>query len=85
MNKGKVQLGAIGISALMVVGGWMITYVLNSPTQNASAVEVVKKELSDTIVKDGNRITALETDSATIKTSQLRSEADIKEILRLLK
>lgn len=86
MKKGQVQLAVAGlVSSVAFAGIWLGNYILNAPAQTANAIEKVKEDLTVIQVKDGNRITALETDTATIKASQLRTESDIKEILRIVK
>lgn len=86
MKKGQVQLATIGITAgVTFITSWLGGFIFNSPALAAKALETAKTELIATQIKDGNRITALETDMTTIKASQLRTESDIKEILKYVK
>ena len=82
MKKGQViNMAVIGVAIISSGLTWLGNYILNSPAQAAMAIEAVKVVQ----IKDGNRITALETDTKTIKESQLQTQSDIKEILRILK
>lgn len=85
-SKGQIPLATIGITAgVTFITSWLGGLIFNSPVLAAKALETAKTELTAVQIKDGNRITALETDMTTIKASQLRTEADIKDILKYVK
>lgn len=80
MNRGQTQIITIGWITITAAATWLGGYILNSPQKSAAAIDSVK----EIQIKDGNRITAVETEITAIKSSQLRTEIDIKEILKKL-
>lgn len=78
-----IPIAIVGSVLIATITG-AASYFGTVNAQNAKVADV-KEELKEDISKDRQRITAVETDMQTIKSSQLRTEAYVLDILKQVK